>query len=197
MLKISEETPQDGPESAAGMFAIRRIDDGWFLHWKSDSKSGLIVSRDYAQMRLIRKTGRKGTFLEKQYIMIALECLLARRGYVSLHAACVSMDGEAIAFTGKSGAGKSTRASAWQDAFQATLVSGDRPLIKINEDGVEAYGVPWDGKEACYRNVHYPLKAICEVRRNGSVYCRKLSFRQSQTNMLLTKKKPRKIWMNC
>ena len=180
VLKISEEAPQDGPETAVGMITIRRVDDGWFLYWRNDSKAGLIVSKDYSQMRLIPKPGRQGTSIDKQYIRIALECLLARKGYVSLHAACISMDSEAIAFTGESGIGKSSRASAWQDVFQASLVSGDRPLIKVNEDGVEAYGVPWDGKEACYRNVHYPLKAICEIRRSRSVYSRKLSFGQKR-----------------
>ena len=60
--------------------------------------------------------------------------------------------------------GKSTRAQAWIDGMGAELINGDRPLIDVRN--MELYGVPWDGKEQCFRNVHYPLKAICEVRRH-------------------------------
>ena len=172
VLTFSEDIPQDGAETVADMFAIRKISDGWFLHWINDSKTGLIVSKDYSQMRLIPKPGRQGTYIDKQYIKIALECLLARKGYISLHAACVSLDGGAIAFTGKSGMGKSTRAQAWQDAFRASLISGDRPLIKVSKNKVEAYGAPWDGKEGCYLNVHNPLREICEVRKNLLNLCK-------------------------
>ncbi len=178
VLEITEETPPEGIETAVGPSVCRKIEGGWFLHSPSDAKPGLIVSSDYARMRLIRKTEGPATYLEGRYVRLALECLLARRGYVSLHAACVALDGKAIAFTGNSGLGKSTRAVAWQNAFQASLVNGDRPLIRV--DGPEAFGVPWDGKECCYRSVHFPLEVICEVHRSHSVFVRRMSFRQKR-----------------
>jgi len=62
------------------------------------------------------------------------------------------------------------------------LVNGDRPLIDIRH--MELYGVPWDGKEQCFRNVHYPLKAVCEIRRSGSDYVRDMSFNQRRKLLL-------------
>ena len=176
------ETPPEGEETFAGATVCRKTADGWFFHRPSNPAAGLIVSGDYTRMRLIRESDQAVSFPESHYVRLSLECLLARRGYVSLHAACVAMEGKAIAFTGNSGMGKSTRAAAWQKAFQASLVSGDRPLIRV--DGSEVYGVPWDGKEACYRSVHFPLQAICEVRRSDSAHGRRLSFKQKRTLLM-------------
>ncbi len=177
VLETTGEAPPEGDEIVIGPTVCRSIEGGWFLHG-SNAGAGLIVSGDYTRMRLIRETEGDVSFAETRYVRLALECLLARRGCVSLHSACVSLDGEAISFTGNSGMGKSTRARAWQNAFQASLISGDRPLIQVN--GPEAHGVPWDGKECCFRSVHFPLRIIIEVRRSASVYVRKLSFRQKR-----------------
>ena len=62
------------------------------------------------------------------------------------------------------------------EAFDAKLINGDRPLIDVRN--LELYGVPWDGKEQCFRNVHYPLEAICEVRRSETPYIRAMGFAQ-------------------
>lgn len=173
----SEAPPTDGEAYRSGNIVHRRTADGWFFH-EEDETLGLLISADYTRLRAVRAADGSKSSLEERFIRIALECLLARRGYVSLHAACVEAEGRAIAFTAVSGMGKSTRAQAWIQACGARLVSGDRPLIRA--DGAEVCGVPWDGKEGCFRSVRYPLGAICEVRRSASVYARKLTFRQKQ-----------------
>jgi len=63
-----------------------------------------------------------------------------------------------------------------KEALGAELISGDRPLIDVRN--LDLYGVPWDGKEQCFRNIHYPIGAICEVRRSDSVYVRDMSYAQ-------------------
>ena len=140
-----------------------------------------MISSDYTRLRIV--SGSSCAVIHPEpYIRLALECLLIRRGFVSLHAAAVELNGDAIAFTGPSGIGKSTRAQAWTNYLEACLISGDRPLIKV--DTLELFGVPWDGKEQCFRNVHRKLKAICEVRRSDVCYIRKLSPTQSRRLLL-------------
>ena len=117
----------------------------------------------------------------ERIIRVALECLLVRRGYVSLHAAAVEVQGKAYAFTGPSGIGKSSRADAWRQALGASLISGDRPLICVRD--LMLYGVPWDGKEQCFRNVCFPLEAIFEVRRSDSVNALEMDFSQRRILM--------------
>ncbi len=178
VLEITDESAPDGSEVTARGIAYRKIDGGWFIHSTSSSRTGLIVSGDYSRMRLIRDKAGPVTLMERHYVRVALECLLVPRGFVSLHSACVSLDGQAIAFTGDSGMGKSTRARAWQEAFGASFVSGDRPLICVKKP--EAFGAPWDGKENCFLSVHYPLLTICDIRRAETVCVRKLTAAQKR-----------------
>lgn len=110
----------------------------------------------------------------------ALECVSAFEKVISLHAACVEMNGDAICFTAPSGVGKSTRAKQWTETLGAQWISGDRPSIKLEKDEVFACGVPWDGKERIYRNVRYPLKMICAIVRSDEVYARKLTKMQAR-----------------
>ena len=113
-------------------------------------------------------------------IRTAFECRFCQEGIVSLHAACVELDDFAVAFTGPSGMGKSTRAMAWMNALGAQLISGDRPAVRIGKNGSTACGVPWDGKEQVFRDVEKPLGCILEVRRSKSNYLRRLSREQAR-----------------
>ena len=110
----------------------------------------------------------------------AFECRFCYEGIVSLHAACVEMGDFAVAFTGHSGLGKSTRARAWVEALGAQWISGDRPAVRLEKVGATACGVPWDGKEQIFRDVEKPLKCIMEVRRSPLNYVRKLSEDQAR-----------------
>ena len=110
----------------------------------------------------------------------AFECRFCYEGIVSLHAACVEMGDFAVAFTGHSGLGKSTRARAWVEALGAQWISGDRPAVRLEKAGATACGVPWDGKEQIFRDVEKPLMCIMEVRRSPLNYVRKLSEDQAR-----------------
>ena len=114
----------------------------------------------------------------------AFECRFCFEGVISLHAACVEVGDFAVAFTGPSGMGKSTRAMAWIKALGARFISGDRPAVRIGKTGSTACGVPWDGKEQIFRDVEKPLKCIMEVRRSSSNYLRKLSREQARTLLM-------------
>ena len=176
-LNLMEEVPvAKGEETAAGCGRVRKTDDGWFFHSESSADSGLLASRDYTMLQLKPKETGKIVPYDELLIRLALECLLIWRGYAPLHASCVELDGQTFAFTGPSNIGKSTRAAVWINTLGARLVSGDGPLIRVND--TEVFGVPWDAEECCYRSIHLPLAALCEVRRSSSVYVRKMSFRQ-------------------
>lgn len=177
-LEVGGEAPRAGTEVETGFFVCRKTGDGWFYRAGNDSESGLRISADYSRLRLIRRAEGPPEPEEEGFIRTALECFLIRRGYVSLHAACILSDGAAVAFTGDSGVGKSTRAEAWWWAFHTPLISGDRPLIRVRSP--EVFGVPWDGKENCYKNVHSPLGWVCDVRRSSVNYLRKLTFQQKR-----------------
>ncbi len=85
-------------------------------------------------------------------------------GVYLLHAAVVEMDGRGYAFSAKRGTGKSTHTELWQSHFKgrATVINGDKPLIRRAPDGrFWAYGTPWCGKEGKQVNRKCPLTAVC------------------------------------
>ena len=191
-IEKTKEEPPEGDGILAGTEVIQRTDDEWIIFPATKNGTYLYVSEDYTNLRL-KLTGEENeNILAERLIRIALECLLARKGYISVHAACVAVDGEAVAFCGPSGMGKSTRAAAWIEAFDAELISGDRPLIHVGKK--EVYGVPWDGKEKCYKNVCYPLRGIYDIRRSKKTYIRILSF--AQRRKLLLRQSFMPMWDN-
>ena len=86
-------------------------------------------------------------------------------------------DGEAYLFTAKSGTGKSTHTRLWREVFgeRAVMINDDKPLIRITESGLIAYGTPWNGKHHIGTNASAPLKAICYVTRDTTNHIEPIS----------------------
>lgn len=138
------------------------------------------TQNNYENITLFCDDERKWSYYIQFLLRTAFECRFCYKGIISLHAACVENGEFSIAFTGKSGMGKSTRAQAWITGLGFAWLSGDRPAVRIEREGSVACGVPWDGKEQIFRDVERPLKAIMEVRRSSANYIRKLSNDQAR-----------------
>lgn len=84
-----------------------------------------------------------------------------------LHASAVAVDNEAYLFSAPSGTGKSTHTRLWLEKFgeRAFILNDDKPIIRILDDGIYAYGAPWCGSSDIGRNAKVPLKAICFIER--------------------------------
>ena len=92
-------------------------------------------------------------------------------GVYLLHAAVVEMEGRGYAFSARRGVGKSTHTALWQSHFagRATVINGDKPLIRRAPDGrFWAYGTPWCGKEGLQVNRKCPLTAICFLEQGDT-----------------------------
>ena len=89
-------------------------------------------------------------------------------GILLFHGSVIAVDGAGYLFTAKSGTGKSTHTRLWREQFgeRAVMVNDDKPLLKVTEEGVVAYGTPWDGKHRLSTNIAMPLKAVCVLTRD-------------------------------
>lgn len=147
---------------------------GWLFQ---DSRGGgwLWYAPDGASARCHMAGAREESYA--LLLQAATECTLIRHGVMILHAACVCLEGQAVAFSAPSGSGKSTRAARWVELFSARWLSGDRPAIDP-VSGI-AMGVPWDGKERVFVNDAAPLRAIVEVRRSVRTELRRMTERQA------------------
>ena len=156
-------------------------DGGWLYRLRRGGDMPCVtVDGAYRDIVLHTESDAQMTQATRFLVRTAFECRFCHEGIVSLHAACVEMEDFAVAFTGRSGMGKSTRAQAWVNAFDAKLISGDRPAVRIEKNGSTACGVPWDGKEQIFRDVEKPLLCIMEVRRSSANYVRKLGLEQAR-----------------
>lgn len=169
--------------SAVFSLTVSSLKKGGWLFEERGSSSGarILATNDYADLIIFEEAPTTKASLMRlvRLVRFLLECRFVHESALSLHAACVEQGGRAVCFTGDSGVGKSTRAQAWIKALGAEFISGDRPAIRLEENGCTAHGVPWDGKEQIFRNVERPLHAILEVRRAPFTRLRRLSADQA------------------
>ena len=169
-------------ERRVNELAVQCLPDGGYLFRRVNAGDlpCAILSKDGATVQLFADVAQTYDDFLRFLLRTAFECRFCHEGIVSLHAACVELDGFAVAFTGRSGLGKSTRAKAGVDGLGAQWISGDRPAVRLERDGSMACGVPWDGKEQIFRDVEVPLRCILEVRRSPANYVRALSEEQAR-----------------
>ena len=117
--------------------------------------------------------------------------LLGYQGML-LHASAVVAEGRAYLFTAPSGTGKSTHTALWLKCFpDAVILNDDKPAIRLEGDGVYAYGTPWSGKTDCSCNLKVPLAGICVLRRGTENQIRPYSGRGAVRDLLEQTVRPR------
>lgn len=85
---------------------------------------------------------------------------------ILLHASVLQLGGDAYAFLGRSGTGKSTHSRLWLKYLKGiSIVNGDKPILAIENGVVTAYGTPWMGKEKLGENTKAPLKGLCFLKQ--------------------------------
>lgn len=105
-----------------------------------------------------------------------------------LHSACFDVDGVGVAFTARSGTGKTTHMCYWKMLLgdKMTFVNGDKPIVRFFEDEPNvpyAYGTPWNGKERFGCNMRTPLKHICFIERSERNFVDKVD-KQAAINLI-------------
>ena len=132
----------------------------------------LIFERERS-VREAEREGRDGGMYSDAYLeTLAVYRQIAEqfplKNTVLFHGSVIAVDGNGYLFTAKSGTGKSTHTKLWREQFgsRAVMVNDDKPLLKVSDSGVIAYGTPWDGKHRLSTNIAVPLKAICVLTRS-------------------------------
>ncbi len=100
------------------------------------------------------------------------EKIISQNGFL-MHAAVFEHKKTGVAFLAKSGTGKSTHAALWEKLCGKDFIyiNGDKPLIRVFDGKIYAYGTPWAGKENFQSNRQTELKKICFIRRSSQNKC--------------------------
>ena len=103
--------------------------------------------------------------------------LLQNNGFV-LHSSAVEYEGKAYLFSAKSGTGKSTHTSFWQEVFgydKTLIINDDKPAIRYIDGKFYTLGTPFSGKSSLNSDVSFPIKALCFIYRSEKNEIRRLS----------------------
>ncbi len=94
-----------------------------------------------------------------------------------LHSCVLEYAGNAYAFLGRSGTGKSTHTSLWlKHVNGAEILNGDKPILGVFENEIVAYGTPWMGKEGRGKKGKALLKALVFLEQAKQNSIEKLSL---------------------
>ncbi|MBO4950369.1 MAG: hypothetical protein J6E38_05050 [Clostridia bacterium] len=140
-----------------------------YLHENQDAEIDFEVSAspdDYDKDKECLE-GYSDGYLESISVYRQIAKKLLEYDGIILHAAVISVDGKAYAFSAPSGTGKSTHIRLWKEAFgdKVKIVNGDKPLIRYIDGKLYAYGTPWCGKEGYNANTKAELYSICFISR--------------------------------
>ena len=95
----------------------------------------------------------------------------------AIHSSCITYRDKAILFLGESGTGKSTHTRLWtKNITGARLLNDDSPILRYHDNKLWAYGSPWSGKTACYKNEKYEVIASVRLSQGPVNRIRKLSI---------------------
>ena len=131
-------------------------------------------------------------YLETLAVYRKLAAALLPDNILLFHGSCVCVDGEGYLFTAKSGTGKSTHTRLWREMLgsRAVMVNDDKPLLKIQENGVTVFGTPWDGKHHLSTNIAVPLKSICILEQGKQNEIHRITPQEAYPMLLQQTYKP-------
>jgi hypothetical protein len=119
--------------------------------------------------------GRVGSVLDFPLDELLFQHRLARTGGLELHACGIVLQGKAVLFCGKSGAGKTTTARLWQaERPEATILSDDRVIVRTHRGRLWAWGTPWHGAGGLASPAARPLGAVFFLRHGARTTVRRL-----------------------
>lgn len=105
---------------------------------------------------------------------------------VLMHGAVIDVDNTGYAFLARSGTGKTTHTMLWHKLLKdrMTIINGDKPIVRIIDGTVYAYGTPWAGKERLQTNSKTELKNICIIKRSETNSTAPVSESEALSEML-------------
>ena len=108
------------------------------------------------------------------------------------HGSVVAVDGAGYLFAAKSGTGKSTHTRLWRQMLgkRAVMINDDKPMLRMEDDQVLAYGTPWNGKHRLSTNTCVPLRAICLLERSEENSICPISVKEALVALLQQSNRP-------
>ncbi len=161
--ELSAAVPGEAPFYSDGQRSYFRTAEGK-VRLVTDEKDGLPLYLDRPEEggRNILFRKEKASYLSS---FLALDFLdlprrMAEADAFFLHASWVGTEGQALLFTAPKQVGKSTQAALWERFRGASVINGDRVLLRRENGSWLAYGSPYCGTSHITHNACMPVKGI-------------------------------------
>lgn len=155
----------------------------FFDKYKSDKTALFSVYVNEEEIENERKMAEHKNLKRINYLLSAIYRKICDKiidyDIILFHSSTLIIDDLGIAFSGVSGAGKSTHASLYKKYFDATMINDDKPLIKLVDDEFIIYGTPFDGKHHLSNNINHKLNDICFINQAKTNKINKLDNKEA------------------
>ena len=149
-----------------------------------------LIQQVNAEKKSFQKFSRP--YLESLAVYRKIAAEIVNYNTILFHGSGIAVDNSAFMFTAPSGTGKSTHAKLWRELFgkRAAMINDDKPLLKIYENNIIAYGSPWSGKHRLENNIAVPLKAVAFLQRGTRNHIRQVTPQEIYVNIIEQTFKP-------
>lgn len=169
-ISIPDRDPDDVMEADGMTFHVYHIDGTVTVCVKNkeiEHRFNLSADRKTVTSDLTLVERYESHFLA-YFLRAAYGMAAANHQTIKIHASVIEKGGKALVFMGKSGTGKSTHSSNWQQFVpDCQLLNDDEPIVRVLSDGsIRVYGAPWSGSTPCYRNASAEIAAFVRLYQN-------------------------------
>lgn len=166
------------PAEGCYSFVVREGDDDFFcarMDYDSKSQTAKVVLLDVETLYGIDTRFFLSNILERLFGVV-----LVLHGGFTVHSSSIVYEGEGVAFSARSGTGKSTHTSLWLENYPGTyILNDDSPAMRLRGDTWYIYGTPWAGTSGINQNMSVPLRGLVFLERSQDNYIREASAIES------------------
>lgn len=129
----------------------------------------------------LRGVGEKNAHNEYSLYAALCSSVLLHRDRCVYHAAALRFRDRAWLLAAPSGVGKSTQVKTLRELYPGAfgVISGDRPVLELTENGVRVHPSPWNGKENWFGAEAAPLAGLILLRRGEENSVERLPVRDA------------------
>lgn len=147
------------------------------------------ADRDFRRFNIFSTPIRDGAYVPLEYPLDELAIsgyLNLNRIGIILHAACLSINGIGVLFSGTSGSGKSTISRIFMDENDVDVLTDDRVIIREYKGNLWAFGTPWHGTVEVHKNAGTPIEKIFFIK-HGKVNLERPISKLDSANRLMVR----------
>lgn len=137
------------------------------------------ITESYYEVRYIKGFEKYITYSGNVMQAINIEQLLNKKNAFILHSSFIKWNNKGILFSAPSGTGKSTQADLWEKYEDAEIINGDKAGVRKIDDKWMAYGLPFAGSSAIFKNKKADIDRIIVLKQGKENKLTKLSPREA------------------